>query len=113
MSMKRVLDSDPATGITQWYHYDDVTGDIGLQTQQDVTAIVEHNKALFNQVDENARWGNPLRPSHESWQQAACVPMGIMCELAKVTNNFKDKKAFDKWLNDKDNWAFRTRPGRL
>jgi len=39
--------------------------------------------------------------------------MGIMCELAKITNNFKDKKAFDKWLNNKDNWAFRTRPGRL
>jgi len=44
MSMKRVLDSDPATGITQWYHYDDVTGDIGLQTQQDVTAIVEQTQ---------------------------------------------------------------------
>jgi hypothetical protein len=113
MSMKRMLDYDEDTGVTQWFHFDDTTGDIGLQTQQDVTAIVEHNKALFNQVDENARWGDPLRPSHESWQKAASVPMSIFCELAKVTNNFKDKKAFDKWLNNSDNRVFRTRPGRL
>ena len=113
MSMKRVIDSDPATGVTQWYHYDDATGDVGLQTRQDVTAIVEHNKALFNQVDERARWGDPLRPSHEVWQRAACVPFSILGGLGKITNNFKDKKAFDKWLNDKDNRFFRTRPGRL
>ena len=56
MSMKRVLDYDPATGITQWFHYDEATGDMGLETEQDVTSIVEGTKGAFNPVDERASW---------------------------------------------------------
>ena len=48
MANRRLLDYDPITKTTQWYHYDDATGDIGLETEQDVTAIVEHNKSIFN-----------------------------------------------------------------
>ena len=110
--MKRVIDSDPATGITQWYHYDDTTGDIGLETQQDVTAIVEHNKALFNQFDERARWGHPLKQS-VGQHLIGRVPSLIHLELLKITNNGKDQKAFNKWMNDPDNRVFRTRPGRV
>jgi|TARA_R110000824_G_scaffold133216_1_gene295892 hypothetical protein len=110
--MRRVLDSDPATGITQWFHFDESTGDLGLETQQDVTSIVEHNKALFNQVDERARWSNPLRPSGGQ-TLLATVPTSIHHELMKITNNGKDQKALNKWLNDPDNRVFRTRPGRI
>jgi len=111
MSMKRVIDFDRATGITQWFHFDDVTGDIGLETQQDVTAIVEHNKALFNQVGERARYGSPLKQS-VGQTLLATVPTSIHYELMKITNNGKDQKALNKWLNDPDNRVFRTRPGR-
>jgi|TARA_R110002124_G_scaffold272597_1_gene441799 hypothetical protein len=104
--MKRVLDYDSATGITQWYHFDEATGDVGLETQQDVTAVIEGTKGAFNPVDERAPWkGDVLK--------VASVPMVIYHQLAKISNNFKDQRVIRKWLNDKDNRVFRTRPGRV
>ena len=70
MSMKRVLDYDPATGITQWFHFDDTTGDIGLQTQQDVTAVIEGTKSAFNQTDERKPWKGDVH-------KVASIPMAI------------------------------------
>ena len=104
--MRRVLDSDPATGITQWFHFDDVTGDFGLETQQDVTALIESTKGAFNPVGEREPWAGDLH-------RIASIPMSIYYELAKISNNFKDERVVCKWLNDKDNRVFRTRPGRI
>ena len=106
MSMKRILDYDPATGVTQWYHFDEITGDVGLETQQDVAAVIEGTKGAFNPVDERAPWKGDVH-------KVASVPMSIYHQLAKVSNNFKDQKAIRKWLNDSDNRVFRTRPGRV
>jgi hypothetical protein len=104
--MKRVLDYDPATGITQWFHFDEITGDIGLETKQDVTAVIEGTKGAFNPVDERAPWKGDVH-------KVASIPMSIYNELMKITNNGKDQKAFNKWMNDPDNRVFRTRPGRV
>ena len=104
--MKRVLDHDPATGITQWFHFDDITGDIGLETQQNVAAVIESTKGAFNPVDERANWKGDVH-------KVASIPMLIYNDLAKISNNFKDQRVIRKWLNDKDNRVFRTRPGRL
>ena len=106
MSNRRVLDYDPATGITQWFHYDDATGDIGLETQQDVALVIEGTKEAFNQADERKPWKGDVH-------KVASIPMVIYHELAKISNNFKDQSVIRKWLNDKDNRVFRTRPGRL
>ena len=106
MSMRRVLDSDPATGITQWFHVDEITGDFGLETQQDVTALIESTKGAFNPVGEREPWAGDLH-------RIASIPMSIYHELAKISNNFKDQRVIRKWLNDKDNRVFRTRPGRV
>ena len=104
--MKRVLDYDPATGITQWFHFDEITGDIGLETQQDVEAVIEGTKGAFNQIDERAPWKGDVH-------KVASIPMVIYHQLAMISNNFKDQRVIRKWLNDKDNRVFRTRPGRL
>jgi len=104
--MKRVLDYDPATGITQWSHYDEASGSMGLESEQDVTAIIESSKEVFNQTDERAAWKGDMH-------RVASIPMVIYHKLAKVSNNFKDQAAIRKFLNDKDNRVFRTRPGRL
>ena len=104
--MKRQLDYDSATGITQWYHFDEITGDVGLETQQDVAAVIESTKGAFNPVDERAPWKGDVH-------RVASIPMVIYHQLAKISNNFKDQRVIRKWLNDKDNRVFRTRPGRL
>ena len=104
--MKRQLDYDSATGITQWYHFDEITGDVGLETQQDVAAVIESTKGAFNPVDERAPWKGDVH-------KVASVPMVIYHQLAKISNNFKDQRVIRKWLNDKDNRVFRTRPGKV
>jgi hypothetical protein len=106
MSSRRVLDYDPATGITQWFHYDDATGDMGLETQQDVRLVIEGTKEAFNQADERKPWKGDVH-------KVASIPMVIYHELAKISNNFKDQRVVRKWLNDRDNSVFRTRPGRV
>jgi hypothetical protein len=110
--MKRILDYDPVTKTVQFYHEDELTGDVALETRQDITAIVEHNKFLYNQFDENARWTDPLRPSVGQTHYAR-LPTVIHAQLMKITNGGKDQKAFKKWMNDPDNRVFRTRPGRV
>ena len=104
--MKKILDYDPATKTTQWFHYDEATDQYGLETVQDVGAIVEANKGQFNQVDERANWKGDQH-------HIASIPLSIYHELAKISNNFKDQRVIKKWLNDPDNKVFRTRPGRV
>ena len=104
--MKRILDYDPDTKTTQWFHYDEATDQYGLETVQDVGAIVEANKGQFNQVDERANWKGDQH-------HIDSIPLSIYHELAKISNNFKDQRVIKKWLNDPDNRVFRTRPGRI
>ena len=110
--MSRLLDYDRLANTKQYYHYDEVTGDISLETVQDVTAIIENNKYLYNQVDERARWTDPRCPSVGQVQYAS-VPALVLRMLWKQTHGFKDQKALKKWMNDPDNKLFRTRPGRV
>jgi hypothetical protein len=49
--MKRLLDYDPFTGVTQYFHYDDMSGDWGIESVQDVEPIIDTNKAMQN--DDN------------------------------------------------------------
>jgi hypothetical protein len=57
MIEKRLFSTDADQGITRTFHYDDETNQATIQTQQDVTAIIEENKQEYAQVDERARWG--------------------------------------------------------
>ena len=46
--MKRILDHDPVSGVTEVFQYDHMTGDVHITTEQDVSRILEQNKALAN-----------------------------------------------------------------
>lgn len=101
----RLLDFDPLTQISSVYHDENDGLGMGIETVQDVTDIVEMNKLLFNDVDERARYGEKLN-------RVASIPLGVYFDLERrgIT---KDPVAFKKWMDDPDNRAFRTRPGRL
>ena len=50
--MKRLLDYDPLTGVREIFHYDQITGDVHIETQQDgVQEMLDRNKALKNDDD--------------------------------------------------------------
>ncbi len=76
-----------------------------IQTEQDVTAVIEANKAIYNAVDEKANWNG-------EWHLVASIPMALFYDL-KAKGIIDDQARLKAWLNDPENRFFRTRPGRV
>jgi hypothetical protein len=100
----RLLDYDAATGTKTIFHSDGEGGGT-IETQQDVTDLLEYNKARYNNVDERARYGE------KAWIVAS-LPMHVYFDL-KRKGIADDQKKFKAWLNDPENLYYRTRPGRV
>jgi hypothetical protein len=90
-------------------NFHDVDGGYVIETKQDITGIIESNKAQFNAIDEKAKWGE--------WTKVASIPNVVVDELNKqgIMRGFAvlDEKRFRIFLNDPDNRFFRTRPGQV
>jgi hypothetical protein len=96
----RVLDINPETGITTYHHFDPITELSHLESVQDVTDVIEHNKALSD-----------IKPGRE-WRHAASIPLVIYYEL-KRKGILGDPDALAKWLDDRDNQVFRSWKGKI
>ena len=87
-------------------------GGVVIATTQDVTDIVEDNKRHFNSYDERARWSGEIFGN-----RVAAIPLTVIDDLNKqgIMRGFHvlDQARFKAWLNESDNRAFRTRPGRV
>lgn len=99
--MKRVFSEDKAQGITKYWHVTD-KGEYVVETQQDVSSIVEANKRQYN--DNTGRWGD--------LNKVASIPLSVYYDL-KRRGIADDPVALKKWMNDPDNRVFRTRSGNL
>ena len=99
---KRVISEDALTGITTSMVYDADADEAVITKEQDVTAIIEANKAEFNESPQ--RWGE--------WTRVGSIPLSVYYDLERK-GILSDQKALAKWLNDPDNRAFRTRPGTI
>jgi hypothetical protein len=99
---KRLLNDDALTGVKTYYNYDADKDEAIISKEQDVTGIIEANKAEFNAAPE--RWGE--------WTKVGSIPLSVYYELERQ-GILNDQKAMAKWLNDPDNRAFRTRPGTI
>lgn len=99
---EKIFDIDPLSGIKSVWHYDDATDTAFIEKRQDVTAIVEANKAAMNED----------RGRYSEWNKVATIPLGVYYDL-KMKGIADDPVAFKKWLNDPDNRYFRTRAGRV
>lgn len=90
-------------------NFHDVDGNYFIENKQDITGIIENNKAQFNAIDEKAKWGE--------WTKVASIPNVVVDELNKqgIMRGFAvlDEKRFRIFLNDPDNRFFRTRPGQV
>jgi hypothetical protein len=102
--MKRLITDDVKQTI---FHSHD--GNDFIETHQDVSAIVEANKASFNQFDERTRWGE--------FDKVASIPLAVIDDLNKqgIMRGFAviDAQRMKIWLNNPDNRFFRTRPGQV
>lgn len=108
----RVLDTDPVAGIVEFFHYDADTDGFTIETQQDVEPFIELNKAQYNNAPDYRRYGG------EHWFKVASIPSVVIMELSKQgilspAGAILDDARFRRWLNDRDNLLFRTRPGKV
>ena len=90
-------------------NFHDVDGKYLIETRQDISGILESNKAQFNAIDEKAKWGE--------FTKIASIPNVVVDELNKqgIMRGFAvlDEKRFRAFLNNPDNRFFRTRPGQV
>ena len=90
-------------------NFHDVDGNHFIETKQDISAILESNKAQVNAIDERAKWGD--------WTKIASLPNVVIDDLNKqgIMRGFAvvDEKRFRTFLNNPDNRFFRTRPGQI
>lgn len=107
----RVLDFDPLYNKTTTYWYED--GQQWLtETWHDITPIVEANKARYNAVDERARLTSLRDDGEVQWTHTATVPLALVPDVLKLTNNGKDRAAVTRWHKDPENRHFLVRPIR-
>lgn len=104
--MKRLIDRDPASGRETYFHVQH-EGDRRLwiiESRQDVSKYIERAKRQFNEKDRHSRWGD--------MQKVATIPLVILERLQRE-GIADDPVRMRRWLNDRDNRVFRTRPGRI
>lgn len=87
----------------------DGEGGLIIRTSQDVTDIVEQNKAEYNQGSVHDKWGDLTK--------VASLPFTIVDQLNRkgIMRGFAviNEPEFRKFLNDPENRFFRTRPGKV
>lgn len=107
---RRLLDRDPATGLTEYHSYDPTTDRAVIETVQDVAPLLERNKELQNADD--AGWS----PTREL-RRAATIPHILVLKW----RNEEGIDVFDPdhWpavkrkLNSSEYRWLRTAPGTL
>lgn len=100
----RIFDSfDPQTGITRWFHYDHATDEFHIETEQNVTDLVEINTEISK--EDTGRFADGMH-------RVASIPMTIYMQL-KAEGILEDKDRLRRWLNERDNRVFRTRLGQV
>lgn len=87
--MKKLIDYDWMTGIETWHHYDAETDRTTIESVQDVSAILELNKARQNEGDGG------YATKDRDWRRVASIPNVVI----------------EKWLREdridvfnKDHW---------
>jgi hypothetical protein len=105
LGRESLIDFDPVTGIATHIEVDHEAGVMTVASRQQADDIIEQNKFLYNSVDERARYG-------EKFTRMAQIGTTTYFELWR-TGIAQDDVAFKRWLNDRDNSGWRTRPGRI
>jgi hypothetical protein len=99
---KRLISDDKATGIKTYLDYDGTDDNATIVKEQDVTGIVESNRAAFDNAPK--RWGE--------FTHVGRIPMTVYMEL-KAKGILDDQQELVKWLNDPNNAMWRVRPGSV
>jgi hypothetical protein len=106
--MRRLFSTDKDAGITRYWRHNPADDVAYIETEQDITGIIEANKRAFN--DAESGWGGDMH-------HVATLPLTVITKLKreKIIDPENDPKGikFMRWLNLSENRAFRTKPGRV
>ena len=90
--------------------YDDAGGEYIVSTQQKIDPV----KDLAKKQKDLHRPGDLIGNTQKHWQNVGEIPSVLYHELLLKFGSPRDNpKAWMRWLQDKDNEAFRTSNGRL
>ena len=103
MSSERLLDENNAAGIKRFFSYNEQADTYTIRTEQEVTDLVDSNKAAANAASGN--WKGDMH-------KVASIPLNVYYDL-KRRGILDDPKRLKAWLNDPDNRHFRTKHGRV
>ena len=105
--MQKLGEEITIEGKRTWYA--DGEGGLIFRDEQNIAPILEVNKAMYNQIDERARWGDGAL--------VAEIPNSVIADLNDkgIMRGFVvlDQKRMKAFLNDPANRYLRTRPGRV
>jgi hypothetical protein len=105
MIESRVFDVDPATGRQRFFHFDDESGDMTIETHEDMSALLEACAARRNDTDERAGWKGDMH-----W--VGSLPPSVYYQLKR---QYPDPEEMGRmslhWLQEHS--KFQTRSGRL
>lgn len=103
----RVFSHDPESGKTVYFHYDEADESFTLETHEPMGDLTNIAKSLYAEKDERMGWAGDMH--HVAW-----IPGTILQKIIRDNPVHEDQqKALKVWLNDRDNQAFRSRPGRV
>lgn len=109
--MRKLLEYDSVTKTTKTFHVLDRGREWAVEVEQDVSEIIERNKALYAAVDQRARFAG------DGFHMVASIPMVEYFKMRKAGicdhEGYGDTKDLARMLDDRDYLGFRTRPGRL
>lgn len=108
MSRSRAFNETPEQAIRR-IHHEHADDSFTVQTVQDVSEVVKNNKMNFDE-----RHGERF---NEFATHVARIPTGIYYDLMRrgIIDEKNDPEGvrLKAWLNDPDNKAWRSRPGRI
>ena len=101
-----LLSADPVTRVSRKMYYAEHDDTAVVVSEQDSTDIEDANRALFNSFrgawERHAEYGDLY----------ARIPLVVWGDLISKGIAYDDDR-FAAWLDDQDNKAWRTRPGRI
>lgn len=101
---KRLFSHDPTFGVTKYWHWDEMSDEVAIETVQDVEPLLESNQAMRNAQTSLDRWGEG--------KVVARIPMTEYAKLL-ADKRIHDQAYLKKWLNHSDNRKWRVRLGQV
>jgi hypothetical protein len=109
---RRHLDTNPLDGGVKTFWFDDAEDKFHLNYEVDLQPHIDLTQEAYKEAPSDWK-GDSVLGHH-----VAAIPLVLLPELEKkgimtAGGRIMDSAKLKEWLNDRDNRAFRTRPGRV